>query len=284
MSTYTALLERADPTPLSPIAMATIPIEFRSTEGSHARFAGAPAPIRGARGARSAKEAANIRKPEAVVALYKHDEGGHRSMSQPMGTEHNVYTTDEYMKTSDTIEAEAAKGGALSRYERVGSSVATMRPERSVAHSPSTTEGARRSELEVDRGMLLLRLSALLSLFSRPPSARPVAVLPRSVSMGRPSGCWPSVVLMPSRGMIAWRGGTRSTQKTKQTINGNRKACAGSSGRSYSTPPTTGPIIQPMPDTVPMDAITVPSLSEKRSVARMIEAFSAIEPSSPDMK
>eukprot|EP00312_Isochrysidales_sp_CCMP1244_P005427 CAMPEP_0196671882 /NCGR_PEP_ID=MMETSP1090-20130531/2081_1 /TAXON_ID=37098 /ORGANISM="Isochrysis sp, Strain CCMP1244" /LENGTH=155 /DNA_ID=CAMNT_0042009571 /DNA_START=356 /DNA_END=824 /DNA_ORIENTATION=+ len=102
----TALLERADPTPLRPIATMTADTELSSAGGS-AESGGAPGPVRGNAGARIAKLSARTAKPEAVTALYKRDEEGKRSTSPPIGTEHRVYTTDEYMKTKETSEAEA---------------------------------------------------------------------------------------------------------------------------------------------------------------------------------
>eukprot|EP00962_Isochrysis_galbana_P060878 scaffold35866_cov124-Isochrysis_galbana.AAC.3 len=197
------------------------------------------------------------------------------------------------MNTSETTEAEAPKGGALRRYERVGSSVATTRPERSVAHSPSSTDGA--SSGDEDRFASVEALPRLAAA-DRPLSARlggantpdpPASASTAFLScepIGFPSGCCEASAPIPSSGKMQWSGGTISKQRPKQTAKGRRKAWADASGRSYSTPPTTGPTMQPTPDTVPIEAMTVPNLSEKRSVARMMAAFSAMEPSRPVRK
>eukprot|EP00966_Prymnesium_polylepis_P261546 6041061-Prymnesium_polylepis.1 len=68
--------------------------------------------------------------------------------------------------------------------------------------------------------------------------------------------------IFPScRGMKYGTNGSSSSGATEQTKKGVRKAHAASDTMSWSTPPITGPTMQPTPEMVPIDAITVPRRS-----------------------
>ena len=67
-----------------------------------------------------------------------------------------------------------------------------------------------------------------------------------------------------------------------KTTNGRRNAHASSPpAASKSTPPSGGPTMQPTPETVPIEAITVPRRSWKRADTRMMHDVSASAPVRP---
>ena len=81
-------------------------------------------------------------------------------------------------------------------------------------------------------------------------------------------------------GRMNQSGSTRAASAREHTTKGVRKR-HGPSTRSYSTPPITGPTMQPTAQIVPTAAITAPSDSLNVLVMRMMHAVSASAPVSP---
>mmetsp|Transcript_14648 Transcript_14648/g.33461 ORF Transcript_14648/g.33461 Transcript_14648/m.33461 type:complete len:360 (+) Transcript_14648:980-2059(+) len=248
-SGYTALLEKAEPKPLRAMPIIAAGMLFRPLSKPSPPIPKAP-PLKGPS---STKVSARKAKPSAVTLLKTRVLAGKRSTSQPRGTEMSVYTIDEPMKTSETLTEESLKGAELSLYVSVGSRVATIVPESATESRPSTTE----------------TLSTALT----------------GAAFAAPG---PLSVLRYSLGMKNGVGGSSSSGKSPHSRNGSRKAHDGGgkslSGMMSCTPPMTGPTMQPMPETVPMDAITIANLSSNFFETMMMHAVSARAPVRPLMK